>query len=438
MRSHEPRSLRGFHHDVSRNDYVRLAAGIQGGAEVTRYGRGKMNPVGKWLAVSSVVAMLGVFAAWATAPDPRFNPASFEDAPLVKRIAPFEEAVTLAQFRGSDGRIRTLLVLAREGERVTGIDLSALGAREGEDPLAVLAGTDRDRLYADGLAELPRITLQIGELLPAAPTGARHIGTGTNFPEHAAEANSGSVFQFPKFGTASPARTTVRAQPGILLDYEVEICLRFDRPVRSLADFDVAVKAFFLCGDFTNRNALINLADPDNLNSGRGFSDAKSGPDFFPTGPFLVVPRDWKVFVSNLRMTTSVNGEPRQDARGNEMTLNFRALAGKALGDMSKPRFLYAGRYTRLMPDGAIPVNATLMSGTSEGTIFTPPTRADYIEAGLAYVRQGGPLSQRSALDTARQTFIANELAGRHYLQPGDIVRHGSNDLGDIVIKVAH
>lgn len=395
-----------------------------------------MKPVGKWLAVVAGVAVLGVFAAWASAPDPWFNPASFEDESLVQRIAPIEEAVTLAQFRGSEGRIRTLLVLTRAGESVTGIDLSALGARDGEDPLAALTGIDRGRLTADGLTGLPRITLQIGELLPAAPAGALHIGTGTNFPEHAREANSGAVFQFPKLGTATPARTTVRARPGILLDYEVEICLRFDRPVRSLSDFDAAVKAFFLCGDFTNRNALINLADPDNLDSGRGFSDAKSGPDFFPTGPFLVVPRDWKAFVASIRMTTSVNGEPRQDARGSEMTLDFRALASKALSDMSAPRFLYAGRYTRLMPDGAIPQEATLMSGTSEGTIFTAPTRADYIEAGLAYVRQGGPLAQRSALDTARQTFIANELADRHYLQPGDIVHHGSNDLGDITIKV--
>lgn len=391
-----------------------------------------------WLTAGAIlaVAAASVFAAWATAPDPRFNPASFEEGPLVQRIVPLEEAVTLAQFRGSHGRIRTLLIRARDGERVTGIDLAALGAGDGEDPLAALAGVDQGRLNVAGLSGLPKVTLQISDLLPAAPGGARHIGTGTNFPEHAREANSGDVFQFPKFGTATSARTTLRARPGILLDYEVEICLRFDRPVRSLADFDAAVKAFFLCGDFTNRNALINLADADNLNSGRGFSDAKSGKDFFPTGPFIVVPRDWQAFVANIRITTLVNGEPRQDARGSEMTLDFRALAGKALRDMTKPRFLYAGRYTRLMPDTAIPVDATLMSGTSEGTIFTPPTRADYIEAGLAYVRQGGPLSQRSALDTARQTFIANELAGRHYLQRGDIVRHGSNDLGDIVIKV--
>jgi len=196
------------------------------------------------------------------------------------------------------------------------------------------------------------------------------------------------------------------------------------------------VKAFFLCGDFTNRNALINLADPDNLDSGSGFSDAKSGPDFFPTGPFLVIPRDWKTFVGTVRMTTTVNGAPRQDARGSEMTLDFRALAEKAFADMSAPRFLYRGGYTKLMPDGAIPPTATLMSGTAEGTIFTPPTRADLIEAALAYTAAGGPFAEDSALDIARRKFIANELAGGHYLQPGDTVHHGSDVLGDIAITV--
>ena len=394
--------------------------------------------IGKWVAGAGAALAAGVFAAWATAPDPRFNPASFEDAPLVQQIAPLSEAVTLAQFRVGDGSVHTLLVLARDGEQVMGIDLAYLGAQVTPDPFKALASADLTALSSADSGKLARTTLPIGVLLPSGPTGTRHIGTGTNFPEHAREANSGAVFQFPKFGSATPARTQVRARRGILLDYEVEICVRFDRTVRSVADFDAAVKGFFLCGDFTNRNALINLADPDNLDSGSGFSDAKSGPDFFPTGPFLVVPRDWQAFVKGIRMTTSVNGQPRQDARGREMTLDFRALAEKALSDMAAPRFFYEGSYTRLMPDAAIPVSATLMSGTSEGTIFTPPTRADLIAAGGAYVLQGGPLSNRSAMDTARQTFIASELAGGHYLQPGDIVRHGSSDLGDISVKVTN
>lgn len=378
-----------------------------------------------------------MIAAWVTSPDPRFNPASFEDKPLVQRLAPLEQAITLAQFRAPNGGTRTLLVLARDGESVTGIDLTELGAPATEDPFAALAAVNLAPVLAGRVGSISKVTIAIGDLLPSGPSGSRQIGTGTNFPEHAKEADSSAVFQFPKFGPATSARTRVQAPEGVLLDYEVEICVRFDRTLRTVEDFDLAVKAFFLCGDFTNRNALINLADPDNLDSGSGFSDAKSGPDFFPTGPFLVIPKDWRSFVANIRMTTAINGAPRQDARGSEMTLDFRMLALKAFTDMSKSRFLYRGSYTKLMPNGAIPSTATLMSGTAEGTIFTPPTRRDLIDAAFAYAIEGGPMTNQSMMDIARRQFIANELASGHYLQPKDVVHHSSNVLGDIVVTVA-
>jgi len=392
--------------------------------------------VAKWLAWSMIAMAVIVFTAWATSPDPQFNPASFEEEPLVQGFAPLEQAITLAQFRAPNGDTHTLLVLGREGESVTGIDLAELGTPATADPFAALAAVNLTPVLAGRAGRMPKVTVAISDLLPSGTAGTRQIGTGTNFPEHAEEAESGTVFQFPKFGPASSARTRVQAPEGILLDYEVEICVRFDRTLRTVEDFDLAVKAFFLCGDFTNRNALINLADPDNLDSGSGFSDAKSGPDFFPTGPFLVIPRDWKTFVANIRMTTAINDAPRQDARGSEMTLDFRGLALKAFTDMTKSRFLYRGGYTKLMPDGAIPPTATLMSGTAEGTIFTPPTRRDLIDAAFAYVIAGGPFARQSPMDIAREKFIANELAGGHFLQPNDVVRHRSNVLGDIVITV--
>jgi len=392
--------------------------------------------VAKWLAWSMIAMAVIVFTAWATSPDPQFNPASFEEEPLVQGFAPLEQAITLAQFRAPNGDTHTLLVLGRDGESVTGIDLAELGTPATADPFAALAAVNLTPVLAGRAGRMPKVTVAISDLLPSGTAGTRQIGTGTNFPEHAEEAESGTVFQFPKFGPASSARTRVQAPEGILLDYEVEICVRFDRTLRTVEDFDLAVKAFFLCGDFTNRNALINLADPDNLDSGSGFSDAKSGPDFFPTGPFLVIPRDWKTFVANIRMTTAINDAPRQDARGSEMTLDFRGLALKAFTDMTKSRFLYRGGYTKLMPDGAIPPTATLMSGTAEGTIFTPPTRRDLIDAAFAYVIAGGPFARQSPMDIAREKFIANELAGGHFLQPNDVVRHRSNVLGDIVITV--
>jgi hypothetical protein len=45
-------------------------------------------------------------------------------------------------------------------------------------------------------------------------------------------------------------------------------------------------------------------------------------------------------------------------------------------------------------------------------------------------------MASQSMMDIARRKFIANELAGGHFLQPNDVVRHRSNFLGDIVITV--
>ena len=192
----------------------------------------------------------------------------------------------------------------------------------------------------------------------------------------------------------------------------------------------------FLCADFTDRIALIKLADPDNLDSGYGFSDAKSGPGFFPTGPFLVVPKDWDAFVAATRMTTRVNDSARQDARGGEMTLNFRDLAARALKEMSERRFYYDGAYFKLAPEARINRDMALMSGTSEGVIFTPPQRHDYIEIALSYALSGAWLSGQALREYALNAFIENEVSSGHFLQPGDEVHYQASYLGDIVVAV--
>lgn len=389
-----------------------------------------------YFGIFALIIIAIVLVAWATSPDPKRNHASFEDGPLVESIAPLNEAITLAQFADDEGKTVTVQVLEYAGETITGIDLAQMGASQSDDPFEALASISKAILDRKSAAAYPTIEINMSRLLPIGTIGARHIGTGTNFPEHAAEAGSSSVFSFPKFGRATPARTEVRANPGILLDYEVELCIRFDRDIASAADFDAAMKGVFLCGDFTNRNALVHLADPDNLDSGYGFSDSKSGPDSFPTGPFLVIPKNWSPFIANLRMTTSVDGEPRQDARGGEMSLDFRQLAERSLADMSKQRFLYKDNFHYLAPANRIDTSTTLMSGTSEGVIFTSPSRGDIIEGALRYVASGGPFSNKSLIDTIKDKFIRNEVESGHFLQPGNIVRHQASYLGNIEIRV--
>ncbi|MEM1401913.1 MAG: fumarylacetoacetate hydrolase family protein [Pseudomonadota bacterium] len=383
---------------------------------------------------------LAVWLSWITSEDPTHNQASFEEAPLTRFIASRDKAMTLAQFTNESKQTRTILVEGFDGDAVTGIDLRSVGASDSENPFTVLRSLQSSSVDLSETGSLPKVRVSIDDLLSAAPEGSRHIGIGTNFPEHAQEARSDSVFNFPKFGLATPPRTTISAPKDGLLDYEVELCLRFDRPIRTLQDFDEAVKGFFICADFTDRIQLLQLADPDNLDSGYGFSDSKSGPGFFPAGPFLVIPKDWQQFIAETRMTTSLNGEPRQDARGIEMILDFRELTEKVLGDMEAERFFYKEEFYTLAPGKFIGEDMTLMSGTSEGVIFTTPARHDYIEILWRAIKSGAVfrwLTDRSPLmDFAIAEFIENERAGGHFLKPGDVVVYAGGGLGDIEVKV--
>lgn len=394
---------------------------------------------GSWKIAGSIalLAAAAVWIAWATSPEPGVNPATFEDETLQMRIAPLSEAVTLAQRQRADGSIATILVTALEGDRLSGIDLALLDAEESAGPLAALASVDEERLQPGALSGEPIERFAMSDLLPAAPSGDRHIGTGTNFPEHADESGSDAVFQFPKFGRASPSRMTVAARPDTLLDYEVEFCMRFDREIASIEDFDAATKGLFLCGDFTDRAKLVRILKTGGLDDGRGFSDGKSREDFYPSGSLLVIPRDWRSFIASERMTTHVNGEPRQDARGREMTLDFRALAEMALGDMERQRFLYQDEMYRLAPQPSITPAMTLMSGTSEGVIFSEPTRGEIIEGAVKWLFDGYWLRGESVIDAVIETLIANRTEAEIFLQPGDVVIHRSSRMGDIIARVA-
>lgn len=384
--------------------------------------------------IIALVALLYVLKI--TAPDPKFNLATFEETPLQSGILPTADGWTLAQTVVANGSVRTLLVTNFDADSVSAIDLKSVGGAESTNPFEVLASFTEQELAGLVNDQSLSQSFAFSALVSVAGNADRHLAIGTNFPEHAEEAQSDSVFNFPKFGVATPARTSVDWIEGGLLDYEVELCLRFDRPIQSLEDFDAASKGFFLCGDFTERATLLRLIDTDNLDSGTGFSDGKSGPGFFPSGALLVIPHDWQSFITNERMTTAMNGEPRQDARGGEMIYDFRALTSKVLSDMDKPRFLFKDDYVKLAPSNQIDQDMILMSGTSEGVIFTTPTRADFINALFTYIRNGAMFEEASLYDTAIESFLGSEYKSGHFMQPGDQIEFNSSSLGNIVVDV--
>jgi 2-keto-4-pentenoate hydratase/2-oxohepta-3-ene-1,7-dioic acid hydratase in catechol pathway len=381
-------------------------------------------------------AIMLSFALAACDEGPKSNLASVEARPLAPALARPTADSTFAQVRRADGRIATLLVTGLGKDAVRAVDLTNVGAPLDADIFDVASGLGQAGLAKAVAQPDARQAYAIADLLPPAGTATRHVATGTNFREHAKEAEIDEVFNFPKLGPATPARTTVALRPGVLLDYEVEICLRFDRDIRSMADFDAAQKGFFLCGDFTDRATLLRLVNPRDLGSGEGFTDAKSGVDFFPTGPFLVIPHDWRTFVQAERMTTHVNGQVRQDARGGEMILDFRALVQKALTNGGGGHYTYRGARVPLLAGGRIARGSAIMSGTSEGVVFMPPRARDYLSGGSRYIFGGPMIRGESAYRVMIETFIAKERRSGRYLRSGDVIAHASSSMGNVRIRV--
>lgn len=399
-----------------------------------------MKPV---LYIPILTTLLLIAFVFGANEDPgRTNPISAETEPLIPSVLPVSEGFTFARVAAAEGKTRPLLVTGLSEAGVSAIDLSELGADPTADLFAAMRGMGARRLTAlfhqaqgaDG-ADLTQ-TYAWGRLLSVAGSGDRHVASGTNFIEHAEETESQSVFNFPKFGQPTPPVTTVARKEDMLLDYEVEICMMFDRDIAVIDDFDEAQKGVFLCGDFSDRAVLSRMIDVDNFDSGSGFSDAKSGPDFFPTGGLLVIPGDWESFVDKERIATFRNGQLRQDARGGEMILDFRQLTERVLADATSTRFVYQGGTHTLIEDRKIARDQVLMSGTPEGVIFMPPTWRQMTRGIMRYLSSGGFLTETSGYEAVVGSFIRDELNSRRFLQPDEQITHASASMGTVVVTV--
>ena len=345
----------------------------------------------------------------------------------VPGLAPMDKAHTFSQVRHGD-KTSTLLVTALGGDTVSAIDLSEISGLYSADAFDVIGRFDAAALA--GLAgQPPHVrTYPLGGLIGVGPRGVAHIAAGTNYPAHGAEVGHEEAFLFPKISAATGPRSTIVADADGLLDYEVEVCARFDRELRSVADFDAARKGLFLCGDFSDRATLVKQLNLRDVGSGDGFPDAKSGSDRFPVGAFLVVPRDWKSFLKDIDIATYVNGERRQYAQAGDMLKDLRAIVGEALEGAQTRTWLFQDGRIPMLGRAAIETGSAVLTGTGEGVVFKKPGAAVMKSVMQAKGRPG----QLAALDR----YVKDEIGKRIYLQPGDKVVYGSNYLGTIDTSV--
>lgn len=367
--------------------------------------------------MTSRYALLTLFLALA-------SPAhAASDAMLPLALAPLAKAHTFAQVPQGD-RTSTLFVLKIDGTGVTAIDLSARTGLHSADAFDVIKHFDTAAL--DELACQPGSTRQypLADLAGVGPRGIDQIAAGTNYPAHGEEVGVDDAFLFPKKSPAIGPRSALTVAPGMLMDYEVEICARFDRELRAVADFDAARKGFFLCGDYSDRATLIRKVNLKNILSGDGFADAKSGHDRFPVGPFLVVPRDWRAFLQDVRIETYVDGQRRQHASAGDMIKDLRAIVEETLAEAGTRTWSYQDRRIPLVARAAIGTDSAVLTGTGDGVVFKTPDAATMKAVMTAKDRA----AQLDVIDA----YLAGEIDRRIYLQPGNTVIYTGSHLGAI------
>ena len=346
-------------------------------------------------------------------------------------VAPRDVAITVAITKED----RVLVIVANREDGVVGVDITD------DVPIPdVFAAADWARSHELDVTERPTVTLAHTALRPGAGNGAHHIAAAVNYVDHARETSMvpGDVFVFPKIGQAAGADATVGTVTGELLDYEVELCARFDRTVGTRADMRDARVALFLCHDWSERAVVIREFDEKQPRKASGFTRGKSHPDYYQASPIVVVPHAWQAFARSIELELRVDGEVRQRGHTRDMIAAIDELVGLALDCGTARDYLSWTGPAAVLPDGVITPDMTLLTGTPSGVAFAPPSTWFRVANALEYFVIGvfGPFYRMSPRQYVREEYVDALVADRVFLQPGQVVVSSGTYLGRLTARI--
>jgi 2-keto-4-pentenoate hydratase/2-oxohepta-3-ene-1,7-dioic acid hydratase in catechol pathway len=237
------------------------------------------------------------------------------------------------------------------------VDLSGHWAREYPTLREVIAAGALTRLAEDAAHRHEDYSLDAVTWLPPIPSPEKIICIGVNYPDRNAEYKDGS--DTPKYPSMflRTARSfvghdtpLVRPRASRLLDYEGELALVIGNAGRHIAEGAALdhIAAVTLCNEGTIRDWVRHAKF--NVTQGKNFDSSGS------LGPWLV-PYGDENQISDVRLTTRVNGETRQEDRTSRLIFSFRYLIN------------YISTFTTLVP-GDVIVTGT---PTGAGARFDPP-----------------------------------------------------------------
>lgn len=237
------------------------------------------------------------------------------------------------------------------------------------DPLAAVTALD----LTAGIA------VDVRRLLPPTVDRVQVIGTGGNYADHAAEAAAGGLrivepvfMPYLSSAVIGPDDDIVIPTPDTQTDYEVELSVVIGRVARGLTEQDAmdAVFGYTIVNDVSAREVMARERLQIML--------SKSPDTFLPVGP-AVVTKDEIADLYDLRISTRLNGELKQDSSTGLMTARV-------------PRLLAAITQTITLRPGDI-----VTTGTPGGVGYfrTPPELLQPGDTITAEVEGVGQLTNR-------------------------------------------
>src|ERR1700728_2303181 len=237
------------------------------------------------------------------------------------------------------------------------VDLSARFGKDYPTLREVIAAGALQKLADEAANHSPDHALDAITWLPPIPAPEKIICIGVNYPDRNAEYKDGQdAPKYPSLFMRTPRSFVghdtplVRPRASPQLDYEGEVVLVIGKAGRHIPKNTALdhIAAVTLCNEGTIRDWVRHAKF--NVTQGKNFDAAGS------LGPWLV-PYSDEAQIANIRLTTRVNGETRQDDRTGRLIFGFRYLIH------------YISTFTTLVP-GDVIVTGT---PTGAGARFDPP-----------------------------------------------------------------
>jgi 2-keto-4-pentenoate hydratase/2-oxohepta-3-ene-1,7-dioic acid hydratase in catechol pathway len=237
------------------------------------------------------------------------------------------------------------------------VDLSARYAKDYPTLREVIAAGALTRLADDAAKLSPDFALSAITWLPPIPAPEKIICIGVNYPDRNEEYKDGQAApKYPSMFMRTPRSFVgheaplVRPRASQQLDYEGEVTLVIGKAGRHIPESSALdhVAAATLCNEGTIRDWVRHAKF--NVTQGKNFDSTGS------LGPWIV-PYRKEADIADIRLTTRVNGETRQDDRTGRLIFGFRFIIH------------YISTFTTLVP-GDIIVTGT---PTGAGARFDPP-----------------------------------------------------------------